>query len=232
LVSIPKWLADAGLKINRLYYKQLLHSRYKSVNDSPSWFDHRIDLFYFWPQNLFWLERGILPRQYMFPSCTVLDLFCGDGFFSRYFYSTIAAKVDAIDKNLSAIEHARRLHSTPRVNYCVLDAVTQDFPDSKYDVVVWFEGIEHLSQSEYRSVIERVKRAIGLNGVLIGSTPMLEEEQRGKTNWEHQNEFLSLDHLRSFLSEDFFSIEIHTTTYPCFDTPNRTTAYFTLRKPK
>ncbi len=176
---IPKFIADMGRSLNRLYYRQLFRSIYVKSRQPPSWFDHRMDLYYLWPENLFWLERGVLPRRHMKPGCTVLDLFCGDGFFSRYFYSTIADHVDAVDKDSKAISHAAKWHAHPKVHYAQLDAVTTAFPRKHYDVIVWFEGIEHLDLSEYAVVIQRIKAAIGMNGLLVGSTPILPATRRG-----------------------------------------------------
>jgi len=232
IIKIPKWLADTGLWINRVYYKQLFHSVYGSEERSPSWFGHRIDLYYLWPHNLFWLERGIFPRKHMFKGCTVLDLFCGDGFFSRYFYSTIANHIDAVDKDPKAIAHAKRWHSHPTINYIVLDAVKQDLPRSHYDVIVWFEGLEHLNEIEYKAVINKIKTAIARKGVVIGSTPLVPKELVGKGNWEHQNEFTEVKQLISFLERDFHHVQTHVTVYPVFGGGERCSAYFTLKEPK
>jgi hypothetical protein len=65
-VKIPKWIADTGLWINCIYYRQLFQSIYYGSKQPPSWFDHRIDLYYHWPHNLFWLEKGVLPRKHIF----------------------------------------------------------------------------------------------------------------------------------------------------------------------
>ena len=232
MIKIPKWLADLGLRINRLHYKQLFQSVYGGGKQSPAWFDHRIDLYYTWPNNLFWLERGILPRKYMSDGCTVLDLFCGDGFYSRYFYSTIAGHVDAVDKDPNAITHAKRWHSHPKINYVVLDAVKQDFPRSRYDVIVWFEAIEHLNETEYAVVVKRIKTAIRGTGVLVGSTSIVPVECLGKSNWEHQKEFTSVAQLQEFLGRDFADIQIDVTVYPVLGGGERHTAHFTLRRPK
>jgi 2-polyprenyl-3-methyl-5-hydroxy-6-metoxy-1,4-benzoquinol methylase len=232
MIVIPKFLADLGLWINRFYYKQLFGKVYRGGKQAPAWFDHRIDLYYHWPHNLFWLERGILPRKEMFDGCSVLDLFCGDGFFSRYFYSTIAGQIDGVDKDPSAIAHAKRWHSNPKINYVVLDAVKQDFPRDCYDVIVWFEAIEHLSEAEYAVVAERIKAALKDKGILMGSTPIVSAEHRTKRNWEHQNEFTSVEQLREFLQRDFLEIKIDTTLYPAKDGCERCTAYFRLRGPK
>jgi 2-polyprenyl-3-methyl-5-hydroxy-6-metoxy-1,4-benzoquinol methylase len=229
MIMIPKWLADLGLKIHRFYYGQLFRSVYGGAKPSPYWFDHRIDLYYHWPHNLFWLERGILPRKEMFDGCNVLDLFCGDGFFSRYFYSSIAGQIDAVDKDPSAIAHAKRWHSYPTINYRVLDAVKQDFPRDCYDVIVWFEAIEHLSEAEYKVVAERIKAVLKDKGILIGSTPIVSAEHGTKRNWEHQNEFTSIAQLREFLSRDFRHVHVDMTIHPTLDGDERRTAYFTLK---
>jgi SAM-dependent methyltransferase len=229
---IPRWLANFGLLLNRLYYRQLFRSTYRGKRQSPAWFDHRIDLYYHWPHNLFWLERGILPRKHMYRNCRVLDLFCGDGFYPRYFYSSIAGHIDAVDKDSSAIAHAKRWHSHPKIKYLVLDAVTQDLPGSSYDVIVWFEAIEHLNEAEYAAVVRRVKTAMKETGVLMGSTPVVPAEQQGAGNWEHKHEFSSAAQLREFLSLDFTGITIDVTVYPVLGGGDRETAYFTLREPK
>lgn len=232
MIRIPKWLADLGLWINRLHYKQLFRSVHGGRKPPPAWFDHRIDLYYHWPHNLFWLERGVLPRKHMFEDCIVLDLFCGDGFFSRYFYSTIAGHIDAIDKDPGAIAHAKRWHSHPKVNYVTADVREQSFPRSHYDVIVWSEGIEHLNEADYATIADRIKSAMGEKAVLVGSTPIVPVQQSCKRAWEHRNEFTSKSQLREFLSRDFSDVQILVTVYPVFGGGERKTAHFTLREPK
>ena len=232
MIMIPKWLADLGLRINRLYYKRLYQRVYLGAETSPAWFDHRIDLYYHWPHNLFWLERGILPRKHMSEGCIVLDLFCGDGFYSRYFYSTIAGHIDAIDKDPGAIAHAIRWHSHPSINYVVADATERHCPRSRYDVIVWFEGIEHLNKADYLGVADRIKSAIGEKGILVGSTPIVPTQQLGEGSWDHRNEFTSTAELHGFLGRHFSNIRIGVTVYPVFGGGERRTAHFAVRGPK
>lgn len=231
MIKIPKWLADLGLSINHIYYKQLYYSNYVKKKP-PAWFDHRIDLYYHWPHNLYWLERGVFPRKHMFEGCIVLDLFCGDAFFSYYFYSTIAGSIDAVDKDPSAIEHAKMHYSHPKINYRVIDAVYEDFPRERYDVILWFEGIEHLNENEYGKIILSIKPAIGKRGILIGSTPLVPTESLGQGNWEHKNEFTNVEQLQNFLSRDFMNVKINVTIYPELNGGKRKTAYFTVGTPK
>ena len=232
MVRISKRFADFGLWLNRLYYKQLFQSIYTQNQQPPSWFDHRIDLYYHWPHNLFWLERGFRARSHMFEGCVVLDLCCGDGFYSRYFYSTIAAHVDAIDKDESAIAHAKGLYAHPKINYQVLDVTKEDFPRAHYDVIAWFGSIEHFSEEEYETLIRQVKVAMGTTGVLVGSTIIVPEDSLGKANWEHQNEFTSIAQLEQFLSRDFSDVQIDLTIYPVLGIGERRSAHFILRGAK
>ena len=114
----------------------------------------------------------------------------------------------------------------------MLDAVKEDFPRDSYDVIVWFEAIEHLSEAEYGVVAERIKRALKDEGMLIGSTPIVSAEHRLEGHWQHQNEFTSISQLREFLSRDFSQIQIDMTVYPVASGGERRTAYFILRGSK
>lgn len=232
MIQIPSWLADVGLAINRLHYKQLLESIYLRGAAPPSWFDHRIDLHYQWPHNLFWLERGFFARRHMFEGCTVLDLFCGDGFYEKYFYASIAGRIDAVDKDSRAITHANSIHSDPKVTYWQKDAINDGFPHATYDVVTWFEGIEHLSESECMGLMMRIKDAVGDGGILVGSTPLVAQDQRGKGNWEHQHEFETVTEVQSLLENYFSDVRTEMTVYPELKAGTRRTAYFSARHPK
>jgi cyclopropane fatty-acyl-phospholipid synthase-like methyltransferase len=164
--------------------------------------------------------------------CAVLDLFSGDGFYSRYFYSTIAGSIDAVDNDPHAIAHAKRWHSHPKISYTVLDPLKQDFPRPRYDIIVWFESIEHLTNSEYAVIISRIKTAMGEKSIVIGSTPIISEDCEGESNWQHKNEFSNTKQLREFLCRDFGNVQIDVTVYPVLDNGQRRTAYFYLREPK
>jgi SAM-dependent methyltransferase len=229
---VPKWLADLGLAVNRRYYKELYRSMYRGSKQHPSWFDHRIDLYYHWPNHVFWMERGILPLKRMFEGCRVLDLFCGDGFFSFHFYSSLAGRIDAIDKDPDAIAHAEKCYSHPRIRFQVVDAAADPFPGEAYDVIVWFEGLDHITREEYAVVISRVKRALDEKGVLAGSIGVVAEEKRGKVHWEHKNEFSSVEGLHSLLAQDFDRVRIQSTTYPDLSHGKRHVAYFEAEGPK
>jgi 2-polyprenyl-3-methyl-5-hydroxy-6-metoxy-1,4-benzoquinol methylase len=232
MIAIPAWLADLGLRVNRRYYQQLLDSIYIKSTGVPSWFDHRIDLYYQWPHNLFWLERGFFARRHMFHDCRVLDLFCGDGFYSKHFYASIARSIDAVDKDPKAIAHASRIHADARITFSQRNAIAEGFPKGEYDVIAWFEAIEHLSETECTTLMGHIKSAVGATGILVGSTPLVGEEKKGKGNWEHQNEFSNPKELEGKLKKHFVDVCIEVTEYPELNSAPRSTAYFSARIPR
>ncbi len=73
-----------------------------------------------------------------------------------------------------------------------------------------------------RAVMARLRDALAEGGHIVGSTPQVAPEARGKGNREHDNEFESTDRLCDFLGPD---ATVFTTHHP-----RRTTIYFVIAK--
>ncbi len=112
------------------------------------------------------------------------------------------------------------------------DAITQGFPKAAYDVVAWFEAIEHLSQADCTILMGHIKKAVGTKGVLVGSTPLVAEHDKGKGNWEHQNEFSTAGDLEEALHAHFAEVHTEVTVYPELHSGTRRTAYFSAKFPR
>ena len=115
------------------------------------------------------LDRAAAARDVIADGDKVLDIGCGDGFFTRRFYCDRASHIDAIDVEQSAIEHARRLHADPKIAYRKIDAVTEAFPQSHYDVVVWNGALGHFSSHDASVVMKKIGAVLGPHGVFVGS---------------------------------------------------------------
>lgn len=115
------------------------------------------------------LDRAADARDVMAAGDLVLDIGCGDGFFTRRFYCERAGRIDAIDVEQSAIDHARCFHSDPKINYVAMDAVARAFPSPKYDVVVWNGALGHFSQADTAVVLGKVRAALPEAGIFVGS---------------------------------------------------------------
>ncbi len=188
-----------------------------------TWFDHRIDELR-WPENIFWVERGVVARQHLPQDGRLLDLCCGDGYYSDVFWSTTAGLIDAVDRDPEALRLARTAHAKPNIRFHQLDIVRDPLPGSGYAVVCFFEALEHLSVDDGMLVLEKIKAALAPDGWLVGSTPQVAPEARGQGNREHDNEFESPESLEAFVGLVFSRVE----TFASFH-PGRTTLYFRAR---
>lgn len=188
------------------------------------WYDHSFDHL-LGPEWNRWTERGTLANRYIRPGHEVLDVACGDGSFSGNYYSTNAAHVDAFDYDEKAIRHATLKYARQNVTFFLADATTVDLQPEKYDVIAFFVAIEHFSEQEGAKLLAKLGRSMKPSGILIGSTPIF--TQVGGHNEEHQNEFLSVDQLKNFVSAHFEQVDIW-----CSNWPNRIDCYFECRRPR
>jgi SAM-dependent methyltransferase len=196
------------------YYAWDTNRLWGGPHPPPEWFDHRADLFR-WSEhcNPLWVERGVFSREAMFEGCRVLDLCCGDGFYPYHFYAKIASHVDAVDRDPTALAHARRWHSHPRVSYVQLDVVTDDFPEIDYDAITWDGAIEHFSMDQIRIVLKKCVETLKLpGGVLNGYTIIARSTD--KSHPDHQHEFSSPTELKELLGKFFPFVGTVETEYP------------------
>jgi SAM-dependent methyltransferase len=189
--------------------------------DNPEYFDHNIDLYSSWKQSResFPLERGVFSSFAMTPNSVVLDLCCGDGFNSYYFYSLRAASVTAIDFDREAIRWAKRNYKARNLIFNFGDIRT-DIPDGPFNNIVWDAAVEHFTESEIGSIMERIKAVLDPNGTLSGYT-IVEPADGSKHLHQHEYEFHSKEDLARFLSPHFKNVHIFETTFP-----SRTNLYF------
>ena len=202
--------AESYLRRYYAYHTSRLWSR----SHPPEWFDHRADL-YRWAELRvpFWVERGVFSREVMFQGCRVLDLCCGDGFYPYYFYSGTASQIDAVDRDPTAIIHARKWHGHPTIRYVQQDLIADEFPNTDYDVITWDGAIEHFSLDEIRQVLQKCVKAMKTPyGVLNGYTIIARDS--GKSHPDHQHEFCSAEELKNLLREFFPFVGTLETKYP------------------
>lgn len=105
----------------------------------------------------------------------MLDIGCGDGFFTKCFYSEKCSVIDALDVDPLAIEVARIYHTSPKIHYFVQDAVIHNFPRDHYDVICLDGAIGHLRRIDMDVLLQKIKNGLGEEGVFIGSESLGEE---------------------------------------------------------
>lgn len=189
-----------------------------------SWFDHRFDYFR-GPENFHWLERAFLSLDRMKPGSRVLDIGCGDGIFSGLYYSSKAKSVLAVDKDKKAIKHAKRYYKKGNVKYIAKDINRWKIFPEKFDLVLMFAVIEHLQNDDGLSVLRNIGATLSEGGLFFGSTPILTNPKM-KSNFEHENEFRSVESLKKFLETAFENVKTFQTKWP-----GRNECYFECRRP-
>jgi SAM-dependent methyltransferase len=167
----------------------------------PQFFKHRINLvrWHAEPQRWSFVARGVYARERMFRGCTVLDLCCGDGTYSRLFFSDIAGQIDAVDNDARALRYARRYNSAHSISYQQIDIVEQPLPRAQYDVVVWNAAICYFEPAEIREILRKIVRAGKPGMQLCGMLP------KASGYVDHRTEFADAQSI-AVLLQDYFRV--------------------------
>jgi len=98
----------------------------------------------------------------------VLDGACGTGFGSYILAQANAQHVDAIDISSEAINMAQRYYAHPKIHFEVCDILSLA-ATSQYDIIVSFETIEHIADTE--KYLQGMQQALKPGGSFFVSTP-------------------------------------------------------------
>lgn len=211
-------------KVNRFSHKIQFLLEWRLSN--PEYFEHQMDLNWKWHESrtAYPMERGVFSsfalRNDNPPSGLTLDLCCGDGFYSYYFYSKRSSKVVAIDFDPKAINFAKKNYRRAENIEFLVGDIRSDIPDGPFDNIVWDAAIEHFTELEIKNLVGRLKAVLKPNGILSGYT-IVEPEHGGKHLHQHEYEFHNKEDLARFLSPHFKKVQVFSTRYP-----DRTNLYF------
>ncbi len=179
--------------------------------EAPHFYDFRSGVFALGfgskPPSSHTLDRAAMARDTLADGDNVLDIGCGDGFFTRRFYSDRAGRIDAIDVEESAIAHAERYHAHPKINYVKCDAVAEPFPASRYDAVIWNGAIGHFSEADTAIVLRKVRACLSPSGVFAGS------ESLGIEGYDHHQFFSDESAVRKLFQPYFRCVATRTVSY-------------------
>lgn len=151
-------------------------------------------------------NRAFFVSQVVEPGDTVLDIGCGEGFFTKRFYSYNASRVDAIDIEPGAIQRALQRNADPKVRFFQGDAVTAELP-GRYDVIVWDGAIGHFSHDVTDAMLTSIKQRLSPGGIFCGS------ESLGHVGGDHLQFWDSLDDLARLFKSYFEHADLYCATY-------------------
>ena len=171
----------------------------------PQFFNHQINLYQWMYRPSAWnfTARGVYARERMFRGCKVLDLCCGDGSYSYLFFSDIAGAIDAVDRDPQALLHARKYYaSRPNIRYRRLDIVTDEFPRSDYDFVVWNTAICYFDIQDIHRILRKIADCGTPGMYLYGNAPLT-------TGYvDHKTEFKDAAELQGLLMNYFTDVHV------------------------
>lgn len=117
------------------------------------------------------------------PRGSALDLACGSGYgieiLREYGYTTIG-----VDKDEKAIEYARTHY--PANRFLRADITYNPGIWQPYNLITFFEALEHLTYLEGIKVLKKAKNSLELGGVLVISVP---RDINDKYNIFHKSEW-------------------------------------------
>jgi SAM-dependent methyltransferase len=185
----------------RAHYASRLRREWLWTDAPPHFFDHRLGAFelafgsaksgaYPW-------SRAFCAAEVIRDGDTLLDIGCGDGFFTARFFAPRCRAVDGVDVDPDAIASARRENAASKVEYHLTDVVSQPFPQDSYDVIVWDGALGHFSAAASQTVLAKIAQALAPDGIFCGS------ESLGSEGIDHQQFFTDLPALHKALSGHF-----------------------------
>lgn len=138
----------------------------------------------------------------------VLDIGFGDGFFTNRFYATKVEKIDAVDIEQSALDHAQKHYSTNKINFFKRNAITDMFPSDTYDVIIFDGALGHISHSDSLLLLDKIKCSLSKNGIFIGS------ESLGTEGHDHLQFFENVTMVKQLLYNYFDYVSVKEIEYP------------------
>lgn len=125
---------------------------------------------------------------------TVLDIASGVGYGSYYLSKSGATLVIGADIAFDAIARAKKRYRSEGLCFLSADATKMPFEDSAFEVVVSFETIEHIEQSE--TFLSECVRVLKNGGLFVCSTP------NKRVSRFYQPDF----HFKEFYPVEFFGL--------------------------
>ncbi len=206
------------------YYKSKIYRDWGLSAEQPHFFDQRAGFFLTgYDQKVagfYGFTRGFNAAELIRPGDILLDIGCGDGFFTKRFFSKKCSQIDAVDIEPTAIEAAKTYNNDKKINYLLADAVATPFPRNDYDIIVWDGAIGHFAADTIKIMLQKIRSSLKPNGVFVGS------ESLGQEGHDHLQFFNSIDSMSSLFKPYFNQVALKSIEYEIPGNFNRQEAFW------
>jgi SAM-dependent methyltransferase len=174
---------------------------------SPEWQDQLTTHYTLWEilGQPFLAERGAMSLLAIAQDAVVLELCCGEGYYTRFYHAGRAKSVTAVDINPAAIAFAKKYHRAPNVVYLVRD-ILKEIPKGEYDAIIWDGAIHYFTPEQIQSLLVELRTRLKPGGILAGWTLGAAREA---TDCHHQYAFRSKQDLLRFLTPHFVNATVY-----------------------
>ena len=119
--------------------------------------------------SIYHMQRYLDVLRYCKDKC-VLDAACGEGYGSNLL-SDVAKNVIGVDISDDAISNAQTKYKKDNLTFIKCSVTDIPIESGFFDIVISFETIEHVNESQQIEFFEQIKRLLKPDGVLIMSSP-------------------------------------------------------------
>jgi len=191
----------------------------------PEFQDQFINQFYNLPENrrTFWLEGAVFCGLGIDPGTRILELCCGMGWYTNYFYSPFASEIVAVDFDPRAIEMAQRFHQRPNIKYEVMD-IREKLPSGQFGSVIWDAAIEHFTVEEIDGIMRKIRSAMMPGARLVGYT--VAEAADAPQLPTHETHFGGMAHLGGLLKQYFKDVRVFERLHPTISPPRHNLFFY------
>jgi len=162
-----------------------------------------------WSATLYQLARHKFVRELMLSTDDVLYPACGYGYLSKLLAEKVLG-VYAFDKDKKVIDYNDKNYRGNNIRYAVCNVWNFD-TDEKFDVIMSFDFIEHLSKSDGIRFIDKYYQYLVDDGMFIIGTPRKGSNKTENRLKNHKCEY-SVEDLERLLGRLFNRFMIFTQT--------------------
>lgn len=199
------------IKLLLKYYKSKVYRDWGLSAEQPHFFNQRAGLFIAGfdkkPTGFYGYTRGMSAAEIIVEGDVLLDIGCGDGFFTKSFFSVKCSHIDAIDIEPTAINAGKKYNQDKKINYVLGDATADPFPGNSYDVIVWDGAIGHFASETVKTMLDKIKGALKRDGIFVGS------ESLGLEGLDHLQFFSSIEKLSMLFKPYFKHVAVKSVKY-------------------
>ncbi len=116
-------------------------------------------------------SKKILMEELLFKNKKVLDVGCGNGWFSIW-ADRNGCSVDAIDPSAAQIKDCKDKDKTNKINFMVAGAENINDLNNCYDLIFFFNSLHHIPDTMMEKSIKCSKNKMDINGSIIIIEPI------------------------------------------------------------